>query len=598
MKTHNSNITHWFILPIILVLTTAVSAPAQSTAFTYQGRLTDTGGPANGHYDLTFGLYAASSGGSPVGGIQTNAGLAITNGFFTASLNFGNVFNGTQYWVELAARTNGSSSGFVTLAPRQLVTPTPYALQALTASNTTGAIADSQLSANVALLSGGANFAGTVSAAQFTGNGAGLSNLTVTSTVTNVVAETNMSGTAVLRINNGSDFSSLPATRQNLGGIKVLSGYNTWEENFSNNPPDYPGQIAIADNGSSWPELAEAFTDVGHLDPFLGQWCGSFRYPGIAQWGDPEFMATNFLGSVYKMTINGTPNQPVVTAATDVLVLENEQTNSRSAILFNFAQSNNILQESYGMELGAGNGGSGTYEVAATSNAAFIATGGSCPLNFLMHQRNTSGSYPQFLAAYFDGPTTDFHYIANNGNNGLWLQAASGSVETDGSLTVKSQAFLGPSADIALIGSDQVYIGTGSGTGNTGNISCGNLKINNRASIAQAPVSFGGNSGLGVDTTGNLWLGQYPNNLVWLNHDGSYVGLGTNTYVSNNLTAYGTLDMESTTSAFLPPRMTKAQRNAIPSPAPGSVVYQTDAGNNGLRYYDGTNWNKMVTATD
>ncbi len=32
----------------------APSAAAQTTAFTYQGRLTDNGVPANGNYDLLF----------------------------------------------------------------------------------------------------------------------------------------------------------------------------------------------------------------------------------------------------------------------------------------------------------------------------------------------------------------------------------------------------------------------------------------------------------------------------------------------------------------------------------------------------------------
>ena len=38
--------------PLALWLTTAVSALAQTTAFTYQGRLNAGGAPANGVYDL------------------------------------------------------------------------------------------------------------------------------------------------------------------------------------------------------------------------------------------------------------------------------------------------------------------------------------------------------------------------------------------------------------------------------------------------------------------------------------------------------------------------------------------------------------------
>ena len=40
------------------------SATALTTTFTYQGRLTDGGSPANGAYDLRFILYDAESGGA------------------------------------------------------------------------------------------------------------------------------------------------------------------------------------------------------------------------------------------------------------------------------------------------------------------------------------------------------------------------------------------------------------------------------------------------------------------------------------------------------------------------------------------------------
>ena len=36
------------------------------TAFTYQGKLTENGSPANGEYDFRFGLYGAASGGTPL----------------------------------------------------------------------------------------------------------------------------------------------------------------------------------------------------------------------------------------------------------------------------------------------------------------------------------------------------------------------------------------------------------------------------------------------------------------------------------------------------------------------------------------------------
>ncbi len=74
---------------------------------------------------------------------------------------------------------------------------------------------------------------------------------------------------------------------------------------------------------------------------------------------------------------------------------------------------------------------------------------------------------------------------------------------------------------------------------------------------------------------------------------------------SNGIVSIGTaspsassiLDITSTTKGFLPPRMTKTQRDAISSPATGLVVYQTD-NTPGLRCYNGTNWMRYTETAD
>ena len=48
------------------------------------------------------------------------------------------------------------------------------------------------------------------------------------------------------------------------------------------------------------------------------------------------------------------------------------------------------------------------------------------------------------------------------------------------------------------------------------------------------------------------------------------------------------LDVSSTSKGFLPPRMTTAQRNLIPTPVEGLVIYNTDEKT--LNIYNGTSW--------
>ncbi|PLW99724.1 MAG: hypothetical protein C0594_16730 [Marinilabiliales bacterium] len=55
------------------------------------------------------------------------------------------------------------------------------------------------------------------------------------------------------------------------------------------------------------------------------------------------------------------------------------------------------------------------------------------------------------------------------------------------------------------------------------------------------------------------------------------------------------LDVTSTNSGILIPRMTQVQRNAISSPATGLLIYQTD-NSPGFYYYDGSTWSQVGKA--
>jgi hypothetical protein len=106
---------------------------AQGTAFTYQGRLDNNNTPANGTYDLSFSAFDADTNGNLIAGPVTNTAVAVSNGLFTVTMDFGaGVFDGSQRWLEIAVSTNGADA-FDTVSPRQEITPAPYAIRAQTA---------------------------------------------------------------------------------------------------------------------------------------------------------------------------------------------------------------------------------------------------------------------------------------------------------------------------------------------------------------------------------------------------------------------------------------------------------------------------------
>ncbi len=113
---------------LALWLTAPLLHAQGTTAFTFQGVLNAGTTAANGLYDMTFGVYNANVAGDFIAGPITNTAVAVSNGLFTVTLNFGTgVFTGTNYWVQMALRPSGIGS-FSPLSPRQQLTPAPYAI--------------------------------------------------------------------------------------------------------------------------------------------------------------------------------------------------------------------------------------------------------------------------------------------------------------------------------------------------------------------------------------------------------------------------------------------------------------------------------------
>ena len=98
-------------LLLVWWLLAAISAFAQTTAFTYQGKLTDAGNLANGTYDMQFKLFdtVTVGTGTQQGTTLTNPTVQVVGGIFNVTLDFGaNIFTGATRYLEIGVRPAGS----------------------------------------------------------------------------------------------------------------------------------------------------------------------------------------------------------------------------------------------------------------------------------------------------------------------------------------------------------------------------------------------------------------------------------------------------------------------------------------------------------
>ena len=159
---------------------TVSAAAALGDGITYQGRLMESGSPANGTYDLQFVLYDAVTGGTQKGLTVTKDNVAVQQGLFTTTLEFGaGAFDGEARWIEVSVRPGSSTGTYQPLAPRQPVTAAPYALVAkavalpfvASADNSGGLIDLTNTGAGAALRATSSGAAGRALAATATGTG-------------------------------------------------------------------------------------------------------------------------------------------------------------------------------------------------------------------------------------------------------------------------------------------------------------------------------------------------------------------------------------------------------------------------------------------
>jgi hypothetical protein len=197
------------------ILLHSPSTFAQGTVFTYQGRLDNGGLPYTGSAEFQATLWDAVSGGSQIAAnAPAQVVVGVTNGLFILPLDFDASFPGANRWLQLEVRT--TIGNFTTLAPRQPLTPTPYAI---TASNLSGTLPAFQLSGAIPSMNLSGTYSGAVTfdnaANSFTGDGAGLTALNASQLASGTVPDARL-GENVARTNQvwllGGNAGTTPGT--------------------------------------------------------------------------------------------------------------------------------------------------------------------------------------------------------------------------------------------------------------------------------------------------------------------------------------------------------------------------------------------------
>ncbi|MFH1393118.1 MAG: helix-turn-helix domain-containing protein, partial [Patescibacteria group bacterium] len=167
-----------------------------------------------------------------------------------------------------------------------------------------------------------------------------------------------------------------------------------------------------------------------------------------------------------------------------------------------------------------------------------------------------------------------FNTLSVSGNTSLSNLTVSTSLLPPRMTTAQKNSIVSPAAGLILFDTDLTKLNVYNGTvwKNVGNPEIG----------SDVP---GGTSGsvLYVDSSG--FLAQDNANFFW---DASLHSLGIGTSTPN---ATAILDLTSTSTGLLPPRMTTAQKNSIVSPASGLMLFDTDLTK--LNVYNGTVWKNV-----
>lgn len=540
--------TQILLVTVVLGVLALTPARAQTSAFTYQGRLNNNGAPANGVFDFSFRLFDAASGPTQVGDTVTNSLTAVGDGLFTVTLDFGaGAFSGGDRWLEISVRTNGGGA-FTSLTPRQKLASTPYAIRATEAANaanattantaatatsattannfsgalggdvtgtqgaTTVAMVGGQTAANVASgvaaandatsantasaivkRDGSGNFAaGAITATSVSGDGAGLTTLNASQLTSGTVGDARLSANVAL-LNAGQIFSgsnvfsgAIQATNEDNQFSGTLAGDVLGNAATATTANSFAGPLAGDVTGT---QGATVVASVGGLSAAT-----IATGAGVANSATPD----NTAGTVVRR--DGAGNFAAGTIAGN---LTGNATTATTANNFSGALSGDVTG-TQGATTVASVGGQSAASVAGGANAANAAT--SANVQDTIVKRDGSGN---FAAAGIAADSVSAATLSGDGGGVTNLDGAKIVSGTVGNAQLAANAVQMANLAAGAVGSNQLATGAAvanlNASGQSG-ISHGGVILS--ADPVAASLITAGFIKIGQTSIGELWSAQ------------------------------------------------------------------------------------------
>jgi hypothetical protein len=203
------------------------------------------------------------------------------------------------------------------------------------------------------------------------------------------------------------------------------------------------------------------------------------------------------------------------------------------------------------------------------------------------------------LMAYNTNTTTGPGFVYWDGSAWVLLGGAQEINDLSDAKTMSSSVFIGPVSgqNVTSTGTKNTAIGQASlihVTSGNSNVALG-FNAGYNVTTGKSNILIGGDIN-GVNTSSgsvshelNIGNALYGTN-IFSSPNEAHIGINT-----QSPDASSSLDISSTTSGLLIPRMTQTQRDAIGTPATSLMIYQTD-NTPGFYYYDGTTWHSFASS--